>query len=267
MNAHPFVRSRPESCLSDRLLDRLRLGELSELERKAAQSHLAGCSVCQRQRAELALAPILLPNLAQATGDAAHGRRTSRVARPMVGLLLAAAAGLVLVVRARPREVSGDAQPPAPLAAVGTRIKGAPFSFHVIVRRAASGRIEPLAEGATLSAGDALRFRVYAPQGGYLAVVDLDGAGAVSSFVPAGGGALPLAQGSANVLDGSVVLDRASGDERLIAVLCSTAAEAARSTEVARSALHGAHGAVADVTRLDLNCLQAQIRFRKQPPP
>jgi hypothetical protein len=266
MNAHPFVRSRPESCLSDRLLDRLRLGEMSELEREAAQSHLAGCSLCQRQRAELALAPSLLPNLAQTTGDAAHGRRTFRVGRPMVGLLLAAAMGLVLVVRARPREAIDGAQASASLAAQGTRLKGAPFSFGVIVRRATSGRVEPLAEGATLSVGDALRFRVYAPQGGYLAVVDLDGAGTVSSFVPAGGGALPLAQGGSKVLDGSVVLD-VSGDERLIAVLCSTAAEAARSTEVARAALQGAHRAVADVTRLDLNCLQQQIRFRTQPPP
>lgn len=263
MNAQPFARTRPESCLSDRLLDRLRLGELSDLEREAAHGHLAGCSLCQRQRAELDLAPTLLPNLA--TGERAHGRRPSRIARPMVGLLLAAAAGVVLMVRARPREAIGDAR--APGVASGTQIKGGPFSFQVIVRHAASGRIEPLVEGATLSAGDALRFRVYAPQGGYLAVVDLDGAGAVSPFVPAGGGALPLVKGGAKVLDGSVVLDGAPGDERLIAVLCPTAAEAARSTEVARAALKGAHGATADVTRLDLDCFQTQIRFRKQPPP
>jgi hypothetical protein len=147
---------------------------------------------------------------------------------------------VVLVVRAR--------QPPS-----STRLKGAPFALDVVVRRRGGERVEPLVPGETLHEGDALRFRVRAPRSGYLAVLDRDGSGKVSPFAPHDTAVTPIPEAGERALDGSVVLDGTLGDERLIAVLCPSPDEAARSIE-----------AVAKMTDLPADCLQTAISFSKR---
>jgi hypothetical protein len=272
-------RSRPETCLSDRILDRLIVGELAgRAELAAVEGHLASCAVCRRRRAEIEAEPlptgeplwrrsaaVAVAPAAQAAPAAKRRRRAGQIGG--LAALAMAAAAVVVLVRARPGGQPDRAPewPPAPVGA--TQIKGPPFALDVVVRRRDGGRVEPLLPDSALREGDALRFRVRVPRPGYLAVLDIDGRGRVSPYAPRGGGALPVSQAGEFALDGSVVLDNVPGDERLIAVLCANPEEVARSTEVARAALRRAGGAPAQVTRLDLDCLQAHVGFRKLAPP
>src|SRR5262249_27846823 len=152
-------RSRPETCLSDRMLDRLITGELSgRSELPAVERHLKSCAACRDRQAELQAEPIHLPSALRGHGLAAAPEDTARPAsrrgRGALGGLSAravAAASVMLVVRARP--------PPAadPLHATG-RAKGPSFALDVVVRRRGSERAEPLISGEALGEGDALRF-------------------------------------------------------------------------------------------------------------
>lgn len=68
--------------------------------------------------------------------------------------------------------------------------------------------------------GDALRFGVKTLQPGFVAIVSIDGAGAVSTYYPQANELAPIAAGKVQLLDGSIELDETLGAERLLALVC-----------------------------------------------
>jgi hypothetical protein len=103
------------------------------------------------------------------------------------------------------------------------------------------------------------------PTPGYLVVVGLDGRGQVSSYAPVDGPPIHVTMPGEHLLDGSAILDGALGPERVVAVLCPTASQAALAVEAARAALKQAGGTVAAVARLPIDCPQVQAFYVKAP--
>jgi len=98
------------------------------------------------------------------------------------------------------------------------RLKGG-TELGVYVMRA--GEAEPLrlASGATVRAGEVLRFHYRPPGDGWLLLVSIDGTGQLTVFHPyQGTAAAPVAGGTLSVLEESIALDEAQGPERLAAI-------------------------------------------------
>jgi len=267
------TRARHETCLSDLTLDRLVAGEITAADELAAiEAHLSACALCSRRRSELEAAPAQIPDR-----EWLDKLRTAPPARrrPLIlasgAIALAAVAALVLVVRPRTlAPTAGEGAVDAPAAAgagateraASTRIKGSALALDLFVRRGEQPA-EPVFADVPLRAGDAIRFRVRAAEGGYLTIIGLDGDGKVSRYAPAGGGAaLPFAAGE-RAIDGSVILDEAPGEEKVIALLCPDAGSAEASVAAARAALVAA-GAPSRVAQLPGPCRQASASFRKE---
>lgn len=86
----------------------------------------------------------------------------------------------------------------------------------------AGGAAVILNQGARLGEGDALRFTVSSARS-HMALLGVDGAGAVSSYVPVGGGMSMPREPGARPLDDELVLDGASGPEVFLAFLSDEA--------------------------------------------
>jgi len=70
--------------------------------------------------------------------------------------------------------------------------------------------------------GDKLRFEIHAARRGYVAVVGIDGSGALTVYHP-GNGTGPLAfDPRARLLPGAIALDATPGDERFYALYSAT---------------------------------------------
>jgi hypothetical protein len=146
-----------------------------------------------------------------------------RLLRPWVMGGAVAFAALLLWIKLRPT--------PAPLpdadggGADGPYlgVKDADDGVAVYLRRGES--VRPLADGAAVHPGDALRFAVDPARGKYALVVSIDGAQQISVYAPFGGDAsavIPTSSGAPGAkveLPGSVELDATLGDERLWIVL------------------------------------------------
>ena len=166
---------------------------------------------------------------------------------PLVAMsVLAAAAALVLFARPRPHGA-----PPEPAT---TRIKGSEFGFVVVFRSKSDGRAGTVLPDVPLHPGDVIGFRVRCRSDGYLAIVSVDGAGVVSSYLPGPAGAMPLLPPGAQTVEGGVSLDAVEGRETLVAVLCAEAADAAR----ALAAIKAGVASGGEVPRLALPCQQAR---------
>jgi hypothetical protein len=245
-------RARGESCLSDLTLDRRLAGELQGRETRDAEAHLEACSDCRvRQRAieaESAAFGGALP-AALAVRAKAHGPRLRWI---WAGAGALAAAGLAAIVLAvLPREPEE----------LGVRLKGG-FSLSVFARHS-DGRVERLLPQARLRPGAQIRFEVSTPGEGYLAIVGIDRAGAVTAYHPAGGDAVPVAAGSNRLLDGSIVLDDTVGAERVVAVFCAARRSTAEVVAAGREALQRARGDPARLGSLRLPCAQSSLLFEK----
>jgi hypothetical protein len=230
-------RTRPESCLSDLVLDRVLAGEIPRPE------HLAGCEACGARLSALESQRGELPGQVWIAGEA---RKVKRRLVP-AGLLAAAAAAAVVMVAVRPLE-------PVP----AERTKGG-LSL-ALYARGADGRVEELLPGARVRAGDAVRFSVSTLVEGHVAVVGADAAGgvAVHAAPPA-----PLPAGKGQLLEGSLILDEAVGPERFVAVLCDGTPAAARIEAAARTALAAAGGDPRGMGELVLDCRQASFLVEK----
>jgi hypothetical protein len=204
--------------LSDLELDWLVLGG-DELAARRGGAHLAACASC-RARAETLresrdhftarVLPRTLPALRARTRAPGWWRRTWLVAPA-----LAAAAALVLMLRV------GDRPPPDD----DLRAKGGP-SLQIVARR--GDQTFRVVDGATLAAGDAVRFVVAAPRDGHLMIASIDGRGVASLYHPAGGDrSAPLPAGARVELPGSIVLDDAPGPERFVALWSAASLPAA----------------------------------------
>jgi hypothetical protein len=237
-------------CFSDLTIDRLLVGELRGTpEQDAVVGHLATCATCRERRAVLEHAQLNPPPVRVA----AHAPRASwRRTAPLSAALVAAGVAALFVVRRQ-------TPPPATAGAHDEQLKGGGLVAEAVVRRADTGRVEPLAAGDELRAGDALRFRVRTPRAGYLVVLGVDARGAVSRYVPLAGTAARLAGPGEITPEGSVVLDGTEGREQIVFALCDTPAAA----EAVAGAAARAARAGADLGALDVPCAQARVVYRK----
>jgi len=252
--------TKAPSCPSEFSLERLRFGELagSPAERQLI-AHLDGCGEC-RQR-QLALADAESPSLdetaiwSRACGVRPGARRPSRfhdlrwAAVALVGVTAAAA-----VVLLKP--------PPSP----DILTKGSAAQLGVIAKRR-DGSAERLEPGARLSPGDRLRFEVSTrlPQAN-IALVMLDGGGAVTRLAPGEGRSLWIASGKRVLLDEAVELDGALGAERIVLVACGHTVDTGDVVEAARRALVAAHGDPRQVNHLGTGCDEETFSITKVKP-
>jgi hypothetical protein len=163
-----------------------------------------------------------------------------------------AAAVLLLVWR------SGDLSPSLD----GVRIKG-PLALGVVVQRA-SGGTDRIASGASVAAGDVLRFELAHGQPGHAAVLGLDERQVVSLYVPQDGHLPFLAGAGKTVLPGAVKLDDAPGVERIFALLCPDPLPPEQLRQRARDCLAASSGRPAEVKTLELPCSEAAFLITKE---
>jgi hypothetical protein len=248
---------RPDHCLSDLTIDQLLAGELSgQAKGVEALAHVAVCESCRARRDEIQAERPLMPEarLFDKLGTPPIHPPSHRRTVPIVIGLLAVAAGILVLVRPAP---------PAPSDSTGqTRLKGGDIGLEVLVHRSGQ-RAEPLLPDVPLHPGDVLGFRVRSQRGGYLAIVSIDGAGKVSSYVPAPGVPVPHVAPGEQALEGAVKLDGVLGRETLFAVICGERSDAAR----AMASAEAAASALAQVVALDLPCEQTHAVFHKDSAP
>lgn len=238
-------------------LDALALDALPADETARVEAHLARCAACRRVhddaaagRAEFAqtVLPRTLPAL---RARAPRGRWLDRRTLWIVAAAAAAAVLLAPLLRARDEP--------------GLGIKGDGPAWQVFGYR--DGRTFQVHDGATLAAGDRLRFVVAPDRTPYLVIASIDGAGAASIYVPFGGGRSEWVDGARVELPGSIVLDAAPGPERLFAIFTDEVIDT-RLIEDQLRAL-GAHGAAAirATPRLAVAArAQLSLVFEKQAP-
>lgn len=245
-------RSRASDCLSDLALDRLlseeRSGSPEETQHRAHIAHCARCAERFRTFREQA-----------AEFRRRAPRRVVRAApRPAPRRLLpvffgvAAAAAAVLIVLLLP-----------PTTPDGIRLKGG-LQLEAFVKHP-SGAVEQLLPGGTAMPGDTLRFRVFAPRAGFLALLSVDGAGRLSSYLAPAPTLRPLRAGARQELDGAIDLDEVLGAERLIALLCpqqlTVETTLVRAQEALRTA--GPNLRQEDISRAGLDCALTTFQFVK----
>ena len=198
----PFAERLWPACFSALHLDRFLLDELDPAAAAEVRAHLPGCHRCSEAvevlRPREALPPLLVAPLRPR-------RRWVRVAAAAAGL--AAAASVLLLVRPGPTE----------------RSKGNGFALGMYVQH--GGEVRRAGPGEPVAPGDAVRFAVTAPEGGYLAVLSLDPAGHASIYYPPASRAAPVAAGSDQPLPLGTRLDQTRGEERIVGLLCSSAVE------------------------------------------
>jgi len=245
------ISGKKQGCPSELDLDRMSLGELSRRERTAVERHLKGCPDC-RERLSLrregmaafpeldkeAMVLSIQKRLLEEKGvhgesETSHERdsRTRRAPRSWTPVFGSSSIGRLF--RSRPGGILGTA---AALSLVliavhfgwritgsgkeeGLRLKG---KAGLRVYRESGGRVEEMASGGRVHAGDRLRFRVDLPVDGHLMVVGQENSGDTYPCFPAEG--MPesrrFSAGFQGELPGAVRLDGSSGEERLILLLC-----------------------------------------------
>jgi hypothetical protein len=239
-----------QTCLSNLRLDTLMVGELDAVAARDAERHLASCARCAARRRELAdVAQDLFarrPTLGRAsTGRPSPvapslqtGRRWGWRLGAIAGAGVATVAAMLLVV-ARPSD--------------GWRAKGAGVTFEAFLLHP-RGDVALVLDGDRLSPGDRLRFRVTSTRPGYVAVVSVDPAGEVSSYLPPTRMLDELPAGRSVELGGSAELDGRLGRERLLAVVCSRQLETAAVLRAVPGHLEHLEG-----------CATAALSFEKVP--
>ncbi len=252
----------PEGHLSRHRLAQLQTGELSGDDASQAQDHAAQCERCgaiiAALRADDAAFMTLRPPGAFLASLEARRPPARRAWWPrlIAPVLAAAAAGAAALVLSTPP----TALPPTATSPT-TRLKGAvELSFHVktgdAVRRGGPDeRVTP---------GDAIQLRYSTPSHTHLVVVSLDSKGAVTPFYEDSGRSLAITPGTAELLDGSVVLDGALGPERVIGCFSTRAVPTSAAVQAGQRALAAAGGDPVAVERLDLPCTQASFVLRKE---
>lgn len=263
----PTSRRAGDACVSDLQLDLLATGELEPGERERVTDHLDACSECAQRRDVLAAARAEF--LAEPPSDvfarvqaAAQGRTQRR--RVLYALALTAAtaiaAGVVIVL-----PTSAPVSQSAGGAAHGVRTKGAE-KLELVVRHP-DGRVEAVVPGGTLSPDDAIRFRVSMSKDAHVAVVGMDAAGVVSVYAPQSGGTERLRAATRRALDGSVILDRTLGPERITALFCEQEVSRRELIRAGERALAEADGEPGRVAELPLPCRSASFLIQKVPRP
>ena len=244
--------------LSSLELDALALGALDDVAARRAEEHLQACAACRAEAAALReshahftthVLPRTLPAL-RARAAPWWSRRLTWIAAPV----LAAAAALVMItVGTGPAPDGGD-----------LLVKGG-AALQVVVRR--GDHTAPVAAGATLAAGDEIRFVVATPRAGYLLIASVDGRGATTVYHPYGGSqSAPVAAAARLELPGSIRLDDAPGPERVVALWSSTPLPARAVTDALAAIGAGGADAIRSAPPLAVGAdEQRSLVFEKAP--
>jgi hypothetical protein len=263
-----------ETHVSPLALERLAAGDLAGDALASARAHLGDCAPCAGRLAALELdtAGFAARGDHGARLDAiaaglspAHARRSRRrylaLAAGIAGAI--AAAGVLVALEPGRGRSSGDIPGHEARDPHGhERRKGG--AGLTVIRRSPDGRIDELAADSPVHPGDAVRFRVSAPEDGFVGVLGIDAAGVVSPYAPAGPALEPIAGGPAVVLDGSIILDDTLGPERIVAVFCAEARLVDALLAEARAALARADGDPLGV-RPATSCPEVSLVFTKAP--
>jgi len=202
-------------------IERLVADDLAGGDLQTVRAHVEGCERCRgevaRLRADLESFTREVPFLAFAARQRARlerspsRRRSLRLAFPL-GLGLAAAAAAVLFVAVPHQADDGY---------VG--IKGAGVALSFTVRE--GGSLRAGVPGEVVTSGTVLQLSYDAGRHTHLALLGVDGAGAITSYYPDGGDHLaPLPVGPAGAFPFSLTLDGTPGVERFVAVFADEAA-------------------------------------------
>jgi hypothetical protein len=124
------------------------------------------------------------------------------------------------------------------------------------------GKVEVPPHGQPLSPGDEIRVMLAPTRAAYAIVLDLDGRGTVTPWVPAKGDPPKLEPGK-RVLEESLTLDDALGPHRVIALLCDQPPSVAAAVAAARAKFEQASGTPFNVAALGLPCREAMLDFQK----
>jgi hypothetical protein len=186
-------------------LDGLALGTLAPDAAERAQAHLAACAECRRDQQTAAA---LRDQFARSVFPRGLPRRRPRYWLWLTAPAVAALCWLVIPLRGPP----GPRSAPIPaLAAKGDA------GWAVYGNR--DGQTFVVHDGATLVAGDQIRFAVMPERAPYLLVASIDGQGAATIYYPYDGQSSASITGDRIELEGSIVLDDAPGPERIYALL------------------------------------------------
>ncbi len=211
--------TRPESCLSDFMLDRRLAGELDVHDEAAARTHLDGCARCAqryeevvRERDAFMAEPLPSQLRAHASAGAAPVSRPGPSASrrrlfAATGVLATAAALVLFVLRFHASQPLED-----------TRTKGSSAKLGFYVKHGEHVRLGT--SGEHVLPGDAVRFVYATPVAAYLAVLSVDGARRASVYYPSSPTSAPVAAGDGVALPVSTVLDDTLGAETIYGVFC-----------------------------------------------
>ena len=259
-----------DGCPGIHRLERFHAGDRDP----ATAAHVGACAACRARLEEIAaderalLARLPPAALAERAAERA-GRAPRRAPSGWVLRFLAPAAAVAAAVLAV--VVLGTGGPPPPPGPNGgpdhTTLKGGAGAELYVARAEGPVRAH---SGDAFHAGDRLRLRLVQPPDGYLFVFSVDAAGGVFPGVagPEGRG-LPIAAQDVIEPPGSVVLDAATADERLYAVVLAAprawdglAAEVGAAL-AARPA--GTSPAAVEALALDGALFQASFLLRREP--
>jgi hypothetical protein len=220
-----LTRSRSEGCVSDLRFDRLIAGELDLGAERVVRDHVAGCALCAARLAEIeAAAAAFIEHAPPLPGRVIELRKR----RPKPAWLastagaLAAAAALVVWARVHAPWSTIDPSQGGDVADSSTRTKGAARLGLYIERRGAVIRAQ---EGDTVHPDDRLQFTVTSAEGGFLAVIGVDGASAVTVYYPSGLRAEAFDPGTDLPLGASTILDATLGREVDYGLFCKAPIE------------------------------------------
>ncbi len=251
MSQRESAADRGLTCLSDFAFDRLIAGELDHTPAASQQrEHIAACPLCAARFAALtAQAEAFRRTPLRRAQNVTRNRRSPL--RRALPLLLAAAAAAFVVLLTRP---------PAP---DGPRIKGG-IQLSVYIKHP-GGAVEQLLPGGAASPRDALRFRVSTPHKGFLALISIDGAGTVTSYLPPARELPPLPAGDNQLIDGGIELDEVLGPEQLVVLVCPEPLEVAQVLAGTKRALteSGQVPARMDLKSAGLDCPYTKFTFQK----
>lgn len=235
------------ACLSALQLDRWMMGELGEPQSGVIGAHVAGCRRCgevvdhlRAERDGTRLPPLRLVPSTDAAGPAGSSRprRASwRLSAAAAAAGLAAAASVLLLLWPAERT---------------ERTKGSAFALGMYVQH--GSEVRRAGPGEVVAPGDAVRFAVTTPAGGYVAVLSLDPKGRGSVYYPLGARAAPVAAGAEVLLPLGTRLDGTLGEERIMALFCTSAVE----LEPVRAGLEGGN------EHLPVGCQVARWSFVKR---
>jgi hypothetical protein len=253
------------------------LGELPEDQEARVAAHAAECSVCAarletlragdnrfRNERPFAVLEASLRKRRDAQGGSDkldRGFTAPRWLGPILGGLVAAAAGLYIFVQPPDGVREGAGSVNAPDEAARERLK-TPLALSFDVER--GGQATPGDLAAVYRAGDRIQLRYSAPKDLNVVVIGLDTRGDVSVYVDEVGLGLRVEAGAGRPLPGSLVLDDAPGAERIVACFAESPLTSNAVVAAGRRALTAAAGDPRSVGPLDLPCAQADLLLNKE---